>query len=467
MEPHENEFYNQINFDPSPDLTNGYKFNQHLDFTFLELPHPNPNPNPNPGPGPGPGPNLENSEENLVGGSGECSANSSAIRENGYEEERSSKQSAVYVEEDELSEMFDQVLLDCKEPPVQVNHKSQPNGSTGGSNENHNAREKTSKTVDLSTMLVSCAQAVAADDQRTATEQLNQIRRHASSWGDASQRLAHVFAIGIDARLAGTGSQLYAAKCASRISAAEKLQAYQVYLSACPFKKIAMSFANKTILDSEETGRRLANYCSRFNVSFEYNAIASQNWETITIQDLKLQRNEFLAVNGLARFQNLLDETVCVESPRDKILKLIHDMKPDIFVHSVVNGAYSAPFFVTRFRETLFHYSALFDMFDATIERENAHRLNFEKEFFGREAMNVIACEGVERVERPESYKQWQVRISRAGFKLQPLNHELVLKLRSKRVGYHKEFVFDEDGMWILQGWKGRILYSSSCWVPV
>ncbi|KAI3806417.1 hypothetical protein L1987_22322 [Smallanthus sonchifolius] len=455
------------------------------------------------------------------------------LEDNGYEEERSSKQSAVYVEEDDLSEMFDRVLLchhandkcisSCNEPPIQVDHKSQQNG-TRGSNNNRNARTKTDKAVDLSTLLVNCAQAVAAGDKRTATEQLNQIKQHASSSGDASQRLAHVFTMGIEARLAGTGSQLYAANCAVRISSAEKLKAYQVYLSACPFKKIGMSFANKTIIDSaltsssstihivdfgiaygyqwpifikhlsdlpngspklritgieyplpgfrpaerlQETGRRLASYCARFNVPFEYNTIASQNWEMIKIDDLKLHRNEFLAVNSFTRFQNLLDETVCEESPRDKVLKLIRDMRPDIFVHSVINGAYSAPFFVTRFRETLFHFSALFDMFDSTLERENEQRLNFEKEFFGREAMNVIACEGAERVERPESYKQWQVRISRAGFKLKPLEQELVSKLRCKRAGYHKDFVFDEDGKWILQGWKGRILYASSCWVPV
>lgn len=461
----------------------------------------------------------------------------SQLEDNDYEEERSSKQSAVYVEEDELSEMFDRVLLGadangkftscCQEETVlveQMSVKSQKNGSTGGSNNKRNARKNNDKAVDISTLLVSCAQAVAAGDQRSANEQLNQIRQHASTSGDASQRLAHVFATAIEARLAGTGSHLYAATCSLRLSAAEKLRAYQVYLSACPFKKIAMSFANKMIFDAglassnstlhivdfgiaygfqwpifikhlsevpngppklkitgieypqpgfrpaerlEETGRRLANYCERFNVPFEYNAIASQNWETIRVEDLKLQRNEFLAVNSLIRFQNLLDETVSVESPRDKVLKLIRDMKPDIFVHSVVNGAYSAPFFVTRFRETLFHYSALFDMFDATLERENEQRLNFEKEFYGREAMNVIACEGAERVERPESYKQWQVRLSRAGFKLKALNQEMISKLRWKRACYHKDFVFDEDGKWILQGWKGRILYASSCWVPV
>nr|XP_043637257.1 scarecrow-like protein 14 [Erigeron canadensis] len=452
--------------------------------------------------------------------------------DNVFEEERSSKQSAVYVEEDELSEIFDRVLLGAdangnlipchRELPINVNHKSQQNGPTGGSNNSRAARKQTAKAIDLSTLLVNCAQAVAAGDQRSAYEQLNQIRQHTSTSGDASQRLAHVFVTGIEARLAGTGSQLYAAKCASRISAVDKLLAYQVFLSACPFKKVAMIFANKTIFDSastsstihivdfgiaygfqwpvfikhlsnrpngppmlritgieypqpgfrpaerlEETGRRLANYCKRFNVPFEYNAIASQNWETIKIEDLKLQRNEFLAVNCLARFQNLLDETVCVESPRDQVLKLIRDMKPDIFVHEVINGAYSSPFFVTRFKETLFYYSALFDMFDATIERENEQRLNFEKQFFGRGAMNVIACEGAERVERPESYKQWQVRVSRAGFKLKPLNQDLVEKLRCKREGYHKDFVFDEDRKWILQGWKGRILYASSCWVPV
>ncbi|KAK1412825.1 hypothetical protein QVD17_34357 [Tagetes erecta] len=454
------------------------------------------------------------------------------LEDDGFEEERRSKQSAVYVEEDDLSELFDKVLLGphasdkvvcCyNETPVQVEHKSQQNG-TRGSNTNRNARKNTSKTVDLSTLLVNCAQAVAAGDKRTATEQLNQIRQHASCFGDASQRLALVFATGLEARLAGTGSQLYAAKCGVRISAAEKLQAYQVYLSCCPFKKIDMMFANKTIVDSairsssstihivdfgisygfqwpilikhlsdlpdgppklritgieyplagfrpaerlQETGRRLANYCARFHVPFEYNSIPSQNWETIKIEDLKLQRNEFLAVNSMFRFQNLLDETVCEESPRDMVLKLIRDMKPDIFIHSVVNGAYSAPFFVTRFRETLFHYSSMFDMFDSTLERENEQRLNFEKEFFGREAMNVIACEGPQRVERPESYKQWQVRTSRAGFKLKPLDKDLVGKLRCKRSGYHKDFVFDDDGKWILQGWKGRILYATSCWVP-
>jgi hypothetical protein len=61
------------------------------------------------------------------------------------------------------------------------------------------------------------------------------------------------------------------------------------------------------------------------------------------------------------------------------------------------------PFFVTRFRE------ALFDMLETLVPREDWERMLIEKEIFGREALNVIAREGWERMKRPETYKQWQV----------------------------------------------------------
>lgn len=454
-------------------------------------------------------------------------------QESDLEEQRSSKQSAVYEEEFELSEAFDRVLLFtdangnstwcCSDVSVPDGTRGPPIHSGSIKSRARNQGSKT-EAVDLRTLLISCAQSVAADDRRTAYEQLKQIRQHSSPSGDACQRLANVFANGLEARLAGTGTQLYAALASKRISAVEKLKAYQVYLSACPFKKISLLFANKMIVRTalkaktlhivdfgilygfqwpvliqhlsmlpdgppklritgierpqrgfrpaervEETGRRLAKYCERFNVPFEYQAIATQNWETIKLEDLRINpaEGEVLAVNCLFRFNNFLDETVTLDSPRDAVLRLIRRMNPDIFVNAVVNGAYSAPFFVTRFREALFHYSSLFDMFDATIPRDNQQRLNFEQEFYGREAINVIACEGTERVERPETFKQWQARHMRAGFSALQLNQELVDKLRFKvKAGYHKDFVFDEDGNWMLQGWKGRIICASSCWIP-
>ncbi|KAM7501880.1 hypothetical protein LguiB_000784 [Lonicera macranthoides] len=455
--------------------------------------------------------------------------------DDGFEEERNSKQLAVYVEEVELSEMFDRVLLctDANGQPMTCEEETRNKvakpllqiGQTPTSNGVKNRAKKQGKkgeAVDLRALLISCSQSVAADDRRTANEQLKQIRQHSSPSGDSSQRLAHIFANGLEARLAGTGTQIYAALSAKQISASEKLKAYHAYLSSCPFRKISIFFAVGTIINMsskastlhivdfgiqygfqwpiliqhladrpggppklritgielpqpgfrpaerlEETGRRLANYCERFSVPFEYNAIASQKWETIKIADLKIRENEFVAVNCLFRFKNLLDETVDLDSPRDAVLKLIGKMNPNIFVHAVINGSHSAPFFVTRFREALFHYSAFFDVFENTLTHDDHQRTNLENAFYGREVMNIIACEGPARVERPETYKQWQVRNMRAGFRPVPLNQELMKKFKSKvTAGYHKDFVFDEDGQWMLQGWKGRILYASSCWVP-
>ncbi|KAD2805126.1 hypothetical protein E3N88_38503 [Mikania micrantha] len=214
----------------------------------------------------------------------------------------------------------------------------------------------------------------------------------------------------------------------------------------------------------EETGRRLANYAETFGVRFKFKAIA-QKWETIRLQDLELDDDETLVVNCAYRFRNLLDETVIVDSPRNKVLDLIRKMNPEIFIQGIVNGSYNAPFFLTRFREALFFFSSVFDMLDATIDRLTEERMLVEKTIWGREAMNVIACEGGERIERPEAYKQWQVRNQRAGFCQVPFDQEFVKMAKDWAISdYHKDFVIDEDGCWLLQGWKGRILYANSLW---
>ncbi|KAG9454660.1 hypothetical protein H6P81_007564 [Aristolochia fimbriata] len=467
------------------------------------------------------------------------------------EDTRSNKQSAVYLEGNERTEIFDLVLLCNKGKssqamstveewnkqivpenggPVtmqngQMKGSTVVKGSTGakGSTGTKSRGKKQGKreVVDLRTLLITCAQAVAADDRRSASELLKQIRQHSTPFGDASQRIAYCFADGLEARMAGTGSQIYNALCMKRTTAADILKAYHLYLIASPFKKLSHFFSNQTIVNAaenhsrlhivdfgiyfgfqwpclmqrlanrpggppklrmtaidfpqpgfrpadrvEETGRRLADYARSFNIPFEYIAMACK-WETIRAEDIKTEEGEVLVVNCLFRFKNLADETVVVDSPRNQVLNTIRKLNPDVFVHGVVNGAFGAPFFITRFREVLFHYSALFDMLETNVAREYPQRILIEREIFGREALNVIACEGSERVERPETYKQWQVRVLRAGFKQLPLNQDIMKKARDKvRSSYHKDFVIDEDSNWMLQGWKGRIILALTTWRP-
>ncbi|KAF7130599.1 hypothetical protein RHSIM_Rhsim10G0123900 [Rhododendron simsii] len=124
----------------------------------------------------------------------------------------------------------------------------------------------------------------------------------------------------------------------------------------------------------------------------------------------------------------LLYDTLMEYSPCDDVLILFRRINPDMFIHSIVNAAYNSPFFISRFREALFHYSALFDMFEANVPRENEERMLFEKEILGNEILGIIACEGLARARRPKTYKQWQIRTQWARFRQlnspEPRNHE-------------------------------------------
>ncbi|KAK4783169.1 hypothetical protein SAY86_007543 [Trapa natans] len=437
---------------------------------------------------------------------------------------RTNKQYAVSTESEEVSsEMLDMVLLNGTEGESALRQAWEDGKmkELKGSNSKARGKKKGCKreVVDLRTLLMLCAQAVAVDDQRSANELLKKIRQHASFTGDGMQRLAHYMADGLEARLAGYGSQIYNTLMYKPTSAIDTLKAYQLFQTACPFRKLSNFFSNRTIMNAaekatklhiidfgigygfqwpcliqrlsswpggppcvritgidlpqpgfrpaeriDETGNRLKNYAKKFKVPFKFSALA-QKWDTIRVEDLELERDEVLVVNCIYRFKNLFDETVVAESPRDTVLHLIKQANPDVFIHGVVNAAHSAPLFILRFREALFHFSTLFDMLETNVPRNVPERALIEREIFGRQAMNIIACEGLERVERPETYKQWQLRNQRAGFRPLPLNDEIVRTAKDRvKAYYHKDFMIEEDRNWLLQGWKGRLVYALSTW---
>ncbi|KAL6653547.1 hypothetical protein ACP70R_008471 [Stipagrostis hirtigluma subsp. patula] len=314
---------------------------------------------------------------------------------------------------------------------------------------------------------------------------------------------------------------LYKSLTMNRAPVVEFLKAYQLFMSTCCFRKVAFMLANKTIFDVAagrrrlhvvdyglhcgfqwpellrllrdrdggppevritsidlpqpgfhpanhmvEMGHRLSNCARAFGVPFKFHAVVAQ-WETICIHDLNVEPDEVLVVIDLFNFRTLMDESVVTDtlSPRDVVLNNISKMRPDVFIQGVVNLSCGNSF-LSRFREALFYYSALFDMLDVTMLRESQPRLVLEREIFGQVAMNAIACEGEDWVERGETYKQWQVRNQWAGLRKFPLNRETIKMAKDMvKNHYNKNFVIDEGLQWLLQGWKGRILFAHSTWV--
>ncbi|XP_066161457.1 LOW QUALITY PROTEIN: scarecrow-like protein 30 [Oryza sativa Japonica Group] len=436
-------------------------------------------------------------------------------------------------DDDGVGEMLEKMMLNGDEDEAfhgETNAPRVPAEKKCGKAARRRRRQAKGEVVDLRELLMSCAQAVASGNRRSAGELLEQIKRHSSPTGDATERLAHYFADGLEARLAGAASleRRLVASAEERASAMELLEAYQVFMAACCFKWVAFTFANMAILRAaegrnrlhivdyggqyhglqwpsllqrlaereggppevrmtlvghpqpgfrparrlERTGRRLSNCARAFGLPFKFRAVAAARWETVTAEDVvgvDPDDEAAVVVNDVLSLGTLMDESGVFDdpSPRDTVLGSIRDMRPAVFVQAVVNGAHGAPFFPTRFREALFFFSALFDMLGATTPEEGSHlRVVLERDVLRRAAVGVIAGEGAERVERPETYRRWQARNRRAGLRQAAVEGDVVEAVRRRvRRRHHEEFVIEEDAGWLLQGWKGRILYAHSAWV--
>jgi len=108
-----------------------------------------------------------------------------------------------------------------------------------------------------------------ASDFRTARELLKQIRQDTSPSGDGSQRLAHYFANGLEAHLAGRIDPNQVRDFSSCFrTVADMLKAYRLHLSVCPCTKFQIIFANFMILKFAATAKVL--HIVDFGISFGF-----------------------------------------------------------------------------------------------------------------------------------------------------------------------------------------------------
>ncbi|OEL23443.1 Scarecrow-like protein 34 [Dichanthelium oligosanthes] len=96
----------------------------------------------------------------------------------------------------------------------------------------------------------------------------------------------------------------------------------------------------------EQTGRRLSDFARKCGVPFKFHSIVAE-WETVCVDDLDIEPDEVLIVNGLFYFGKVMDDGGGIDSPspRDMLLNNIQKMHPDVFILCIENSSYNAPFF--------------------------------------------------------------------------------------------------------------------------
>ncbi|KAM0983425.1 hypothetical protein ACFX13_011148 [Malus domestica] len=213
----------------------------------------------------------------------------------------------------------------------------------------------------------------------------------------------------------------------------------------------------------QEVGWKLAQLAETIHVEFEYRGFVANSLADLDASMLELRPSEAesVAVNSVFELHKLLARPGAIE----KVLSVVKQMKPEILTVVEQEANHNGPVFMDRFNESLHYYSTLFDSLEGSA---NSQDKVMSEVYLGKQICNVVACEGLDRVERHETLTQWRARFDSADFVPVHLGSNafkqasMLLALFAGGDGYRVE---ENDGCLML-GWHTRPLIATSAWKP-
>ncbi|XP_028803162.1 scarecrow-like transcription factor PAT1 [Neltuma alba] len=371
---------------------------------------------------------------------------------------------------------------------------------------------------DLIQVLVACAKAVSDNDLLMAQCLMDELRQMVSVSGEPIHRLGAYMLEGLVARLSASGSSIYKALRCKEPASVELLSYMHILYEVCPYFKFGYMSANGAIAEAmkdEErvhiidfqiaqgsqwitliqafaarpggpphiritgiddstsayarggglniVGKRLSKLAEKFNVPFEFHAAAISGCN-VQLHNLGVRPGEALAVNFAFMLHHMPDESVSTENHRDRLLRLVKSLSPKVVTLVEQESNTNTAPFLPRFLEALDYYKAMFESIDVTLPRDHKERINVEQHCLARDVVNIIACEGVERVERHEVLGKWRARFAMAGFTPYPLSSLVNSTIKKLLENYSDRYTLQERDGALYLGWMNRDLVASCAW---
>ncbi|KAG8386204.1 hypothetical protein BUALT_Bualt03G0124700 [Buddleja alternifolia] len=371
----------------------------------------------------------------------------------------------------------------------------------------------------LKQLLIACARALSENKIEEFEKLVEHARAAVSISGEPIQRLGAYMVEGLIARKESSGTNIYRTlKCNEPPDSKDLLSYMHILYEICPYLKFGYMAANGAIAEACKnedrihiidfqiaqgtqwmtllqalaarpsgpphvriTGiddpvskyargdglalveRRLAAISEKFNIPVEFHAVPVFAPD-ITKEMLDVRPGEGLAVNFPLQLHHTPDESVDVSNPRDGLLRMVKSLNPKVVTLVEQESNTNTAPFLPRFVEALEYYSAMFESIDVTMARDRKERINVEQHCLARDIVNIIACEGRERVERHELLGKWRLRFMMAGFRAFPLSSYVNSVIRGLLRCYSENYTLVEKDGAMLLGWKDRNLVSASAW---
>ncbi|CAN1289938.1 Chitin-inducible gibberellin-responsive protein 1 [Linum perenne] len=314
---------------------------------------------------------------------------------------------------------------------------------------------------------------------------VNKARGEVSITGEPIQRLGAYLVEGLVARKQLSGNNIYRALRCREPDSKDLLSYMQILYEICPYLKFGYMAANGAIAEAcrNAEGIHIIDFqiCQGTQWMTLLQALAARPGGAphvritgiddplifapdVTREMLDVRPGEALAVNLPLQLHHTPDESVDVNNPRDGLLRMIKSLNPKVTTLVEQESNTNTTPFLTRFVETLEYYMAIFESIDVTLDRVRKERIGLEQHCLARDMVNVVACEGRERVERHELFGKWKSRFTMAGFKQYPLSSYVNSVIKSLLKCYSEHYTLVERDGAMLLGWKERNLVSASAW---
>lgn len=370
----------------------------------------------------------------------------------------------------------------------------------------------------LKQILIFCAKAVSDNDLLMAHWLMDELRQMVSVAGEPIQRLGAYMLEGLVARLASSGSTICKALKCKEPESKDLLSYMHILYEVCPYFKFGYMSANGAIAEAMKdekrvhiidfqiaqgsqwltliqafasrpggpphiritgiddsmsayarggglniVGKRLSKLAESFKVPFEFHVVAVSGCE-VQLENLGVRPGEALAVNFAFMLHHMPDESVSTQNHRDRLLRLVKSLSPKVVTLVEQESNTNTAAFYPRFLETLSYYTAMFESIDVTLPREHKERINVEQHCLAREVVNILACEGPERVERHELLGKWRSRFKMAGFTPYPLSSLVNATIKTLLENYCNKYRLQERDGALYLGWMDRDLVASCAW---
>lgn len=216
----------------------------------------------------------------------------------------------------------------------------------------------------------------------------------------------------------------------------------------------------------QQVGLKLAQLAETIGVRFEFRGFVCNSLADLDPNMLEIRPGEAVAVNSVFELHRMLARPGSVE----KVLDTVKKIKPKIITVVEQEANHNGPVFLDRFTEALHYYSSLFDSLEGSSSSTGLGSPSqdhlMSEVYLGRQICNVVAYEGVDRVERHETLTQWRGRLGSGGFDPVHLGSNAfkqastLLALFAGGDGYRVE----ENNGCLLLGWHTRPLIATSAW---